>query len=1432
MAKAKSAITRSGTRRLGDEYQDAVAVNLLVDWLRHRERYVWIRFEADEAGALDDVVALHPDGRVTAFQVKYSTNPELPDDALTWDMLLHQKSASSTSWLQKWFESYFRLRGAHQVVDASLVTNRRASAEVGAVLTQEGRIDFDRIPEPTRSHVISHLGDEARVRQFFTEFRFSLNEPSLRDLDDAAQRKFHERGGSDNGWLNLKYEVGQWVCYHQLPPPNGEITLAEVKRAARWHQLDGLLQSFEMPPDFVLPNVEFHAELVARLQSGHEPRCLFLCASPGAGKSTYASNLFEHLSRNDVPVVRHHYFVSANDQDLYFRLEHQRAAESLMHDLQRDHSHTLGNYGDNNPNPTGDELRKWLTASGASYAAEHKTLVLILDGLDHVWREKQSVEELDSLLKLLLPAPAGVFILLVSQPVDDTQLPSQLSRFAPREQWQWLPPFDVEATRTWLGFHVDELKSIGEPLKQGDPRIGELAVALHERSGGNPLHLRYTVRAALEQGRVFDEETIQGLPNYPHDGIRAYYELLWTALGEPSRHVLCLIAATDFAWPRAGLLDCLDPGGVNRPSHTMALRLVEHLLRDDDLGLRPYHGSLVAFVRDREEYKRSEQELRRKALVWLSSPTAPDYLRWGQVWLLAADLGDVDHLLNGPDRAWVVQAIAHGRPPEAVEHILTRAIRLALSRNQLNRVIRLSLLAGYYRRVQDGDEGDTLNLLLFAQLMNDSSREFRPVLRSRLAELSGSQIELLAEADCRAGETAHAARYDQQARDRLWGYRPSNRLRRAQADDINPLIRVLADLGEDSGEQAIGLAIANRKNGYAQHILNVYAERLRSRAAVGRFRDVIAATARGYGPTQSEFLSAEERAELIHPFILSALEEGWNCDAVVRENSAYPASQIYAAIRQVTNFQPPELPPPQLEGLAGKGYDRQERRKEGADAFVALFYSALANSLWGRTAQTQTWVAELETPPWATRFAEHLVRIAGQVGEDLQAGRRISVPSFFSALSTLPRPEFRGNENWDEHSHGIAAGRAAVRIGFDLKVLGDAASQILPLEAEDLERMLRSGYCDRPLWMDELVRRRRPMLSSGALDWLIATATSELDTTADHFSSRASIFANLAAVCAIHGRADDTTRLVLRASENLLAYGYHKDMLFYHVIEAVRAYHGGCASKSQSREVCTKWLCAMAPAIANLDAYTDGDETNHFPVELATAMGEICPELLPPYYAWLVRQEEYYDAERVFREYLLVADLNDPVERAVALTAVDRGALDSLVERQRKGDASAGDVMLVITDSFGPGVLTNDDDHDRPTPASQERLESPPNPDQYLPTQLAEYLTALRDAHIFSPEPAIAGWIDHWCRQGRHEQVYAAIRPHASGRSRDWPFDRIYQLAKEVEGRQTAYQWLELAQKRENGWSRYFVSESRQLPRWQTVKSEHHPRRTDFLCNI
>jgi len=430
------------------------------------------------------------DGHLVVKQVKFSTNPQGDTDPLTWEKLLSEPPGKSgrarMSLLQKWATSFRDLRTNDQSVVASVVSNRTAGLGLQASLTKTtGLVDFDRIPDnAVRSEVARQLGDAVAARLFFSEFRFSLDEPSLEDLESLLRRRFDRLGGNETGWLNLHNEVRFWVSHRYEPAPDGAIKLSDVMRAARWHALQSLPQRFSVPNDYVLPSEKFHGDLHSNLLSASSG-CVVITASPGVGKSTYTSYLYNHLKENDTPVIRHHYYLSQDDQMGVIRLDHLRAAESLMFDLSHEHADALGTHAAENPH--GSRLREWLVACGNFYAKHGKRLIVVVDGLDHVWRDTRSVEELAKLLKFVLPAPEGVVVLLATQPVDDSQLPPILLKYAPRDNWRRLPLMDQQAVITWLRHHESELKGTASAKESSevnlpDYKFQRLGEALYEKS--------------------------------------------------------------------------------------------------------------------------------------------------------------------------------------------------------------------------------------------------------------------------------------------------------------------------------------------------------------------------------------------------------------------------------------------------------------------------------------------------------------------------------------------------------------------------------------------------------------------------------------------------------------------------------------------------------------------------------------------------------------------------------------------------------------------------------------------------------------------------------------------------------------------------------------------------------------------------------------
>ena len=92
--------------RGGLEYQDLVAVDILIRFLRNRDLYEWVQVEAEDKAyqAIDDVVACRKDGQLELTQVKFTPDPQRPDNSLSWEWLTRKKDRG-TSFLQKWGEN-------------------------------------------------------------------------------------------------------------------------------------------------------------------------------------------------------------------------------------------------------------------------------------------------------------------------------------------------------------------------------------------------------------------------------------------------------------------------------------------------------------------------------------------------------------------------------------------------------------------------------------------------------------------------------------------------------------------------------------------------------------------------------------------------------------------------------------------------------------------------------------------------------------------------------------------------------------------------------------------------------------------------------------------------------------------------------------------------------------------------------------------------------------------------------------------------------------------------------------------------------------------------------------------------------------------------------------------------------------------------------
>ena len=133
---------------------------------------------------------------------------------------------------------------------------------------------------------------------------------------------------------------------------------------------------------------------------------------------------------------------------------------------------------------------------------------------------------------------------------------------------------------------------------------------------------------------------------------------------------------------------------MSPPDIARGLSQVRHLMDKKLLGLLPFHGSLSLFVEGLSDYQTHRDRVKRLALDWLKA-AAPEYWKWAYAWGLEYELGNPGPLIVGPDRNWIIDAIAQGRPWKETLDVLEKSSWTALKVGNLPAFVKSGLFHGY-----------------------------------------------------------------------------------------------------------------------------------------------------------------------------------------------------------------------------------------------------------------------------------------------------------------------------------------------------------------------------------------------------------------------------------------------------------------------------------------------------------------------------------------------------------------------------------------------------------------------------------------------------------------------------------------------------------------------------------------------------------------
>lgn len=1398
-------------------YQNRQGLRVLCDWLDAPSRYAKVKFECDvEADAptgLDDIVVERMDGLQDLKQVKFTPNPDA--HLLSWDWMLEKsgKTERSRSMLKKWFDAYRSLDPA-RIGELSLLTNRRPDADIEACLAG-GKIDFAKVSDPRRSALITELGGETNCEEFLGRLQITHSDKGYETLEHEVDARLRAHG-TPEGIAVLKNVALNWATQKNSPPPSGWITLPDLRMILEATPPAPLPEDFAVPWGYEVPDADFHDAFVedALCSAG---KAIVLTGPPGRGKSTYLSALCDTLADKGIPTVRHHYFLSTTERGRD-RVHSYVVEESIRSQIERFHPGA--------PRPLGG-LRTLLEAIAAHYKGLDKPFVLILDGLDHVWRiNAEDKQPLDDLFAQLVPCPENLVLLVGTQPVNDAQLPADLLAAAPKASWKTLPVMSGDAVLSYLrqAVQAGRLSTGFEQAETDEPEVAEphevttahdtiaeeelnrAAATLRARTNGHPLHIIYATSALVLAGGKVTRWDVEQLTGDLSQDAKFYYGSLWERLTPSLKDALRLVCAFPFFWPRTAFGEIATATKLAVPE----IERVEHLLYSSAAGLKVFHESLAVYVRSTDGYADRIAKLRPEVARWLET-SAPTALRVNWLWTVQAQLGDPSHLIMGLTRDWVLLRLEEGYPQSLFDTLITDAVAAALDRAEFAQAYRLQHLKA---RMVEGSQyqmpdEDMARLVSYTWALAPDDG----VLREAVASRHETDIKLVAALGLALrvrGDHILAESCGEEALRRFRGAsRFSNEYSRGDGLDA---FKFLADAFSRLG--TMGTTGEELKRLVTQVHPEGWLPRLRLMASEGQLEELMSLVA-SMGAGDSKCVVSDYCLRAAAQVNVSVVERP-DFDALA--TTPFVAAVATAHTRAVTTLSA-AIP------INWLGLDYRERKLHLARLVHHWFFSAVHVSLC-MAAEGRTEFSFVRAPAYAdreniTNFLDSLSGVAAQVAYHWWRGEFMDFHELYKLMESVEFRHFRQSHDWQSAAEDFRA--ALHRVACDVQL----GSILLghPMEAELTEATVTAASSSRwfgaASFREQYVAGLLTKMSDEAAAAYVRSQHELLDAevrqeTSVHLQTPL----QLCGIAVAHCLAEPARKLCRQTWELATGFSHRKDPTLNNTLDAI-----GYLVEVSPKEA-RRLLAQVAAQVHSVLDYTDGSGTRHVLTAADALLAKLAPAALAAKYEEHVDAGEWSQAENCLRAYI-----EQGVKAGWPLDALMRTGLhpevcDVLQRLAKEGVAGAIERLQVLNAHGGwdIGVL----DREAHAGSSTDRKPFDGDVAAFEPEQL-KALVARLSCGSFVEDAALLAWYRHWEAKGEGKRLLEALDDSLlSDRGRDLLHlsGHAFHTRRKLGGLKAAWKYLVSAQINSGAWIGYMEREEKTLARLDLVV-EYYPKRCD-----
>lgn len=1410
----------TASKNLGDDYRDAIGLEFIVEMLRDPDSVTWVSFEADEVGSLDDIYVRRPD-RTDYIQAKYAV------ESGTWESkdLIKSGGEKQRSLLQKWMDSWRILASLGGTFTATVRTRRTWASGMSELAAGE-HLSYAAISGAATGsdgaaiwqHLLEYAEGEAEIEDFLSALRFEIDDRDVEEFILDLKHEFLSLGASEENWRDLMVSMRPWVRYKE-PVPDGRIRLGDVRRAARlWDPASSLLPEEFPIDDTVLVLDQGIRSSVEEALVSNPGGVIIVSGPPGSGKSSFLTWLANRPPEG-VSVVKHHCFIGLNDGTSQARLDPEPSAKALLAQVV-----TLGREYITRPEAgTPEYLGQSLAEFASAEHASSRRLLVIVDGLDHVVRER----DLQNARRLLQYLPSqvvnGLYIVIGTQPVQDV-VPESLHRAQVAEVA--MSGFSRPAVADYLEGH-------------GERHVSDDVIsAALEKSAGNPLYLRYMVETIAGWAQPISVATIRRVPDFG-GGIAAYYAALWMRphtgrvedrrAAEGARQVLVLLGRASFPIPRADLGYFGHTLGVPAAELAAGLTDVRHLLDTNQLEkgmLRLYHESLRRFVLERDEAAPYREPALDALRGWVRD-RADAATRWGAAWALDMEAGDTGSILTGVTLDWLVDSLNAHRPHRRLLDLIRMARVAATQRGSVDRLLWFGWLGQYASLATDVERYEAVGQHLAARI-----RAGLPPHDIEAAVFSGNRVGM--ESTSELAKALEAVGAPSFTRRLFEEFRASNESEpgfgrawfQLSAYSKQPARSVMNVYQRGRANAQGGDGISRETPETWRHWFHLFLDGLVDMEAGTELQDVAAATG----------LDDTDRSAASDGFLRLAIRRH---DGELARTVLMGGAEPSAYGRCVALALNLGLDAENAERFSVRTPHPREVRYGNDAGWAQSHRQIVMSALWragaGKGVEVADEAKRLATLGIHGAFLAQLTTLGLLSADAIAGSERFSLQKLLGLLGNLAEPLYPSEDDY-----------YAWRVGLDqfLELAGrcmelvDASGHEAELAVEDINAMFESVIPYGSVF-DWLVEDGAQFVKPDAVEPVLERIEAWARSQVMPFADRARILAQTANISAQFGKSDRAERLLYASARNLVGYGFHKDLTLYeafHTVEA--AHHGGL--QDAERE-----LLRLAPLTASMHAVTDGDETNDLDVELHGSLSRVGSAAATQLINYYMQTEDAYRLERAIADGLDASEVTEASSVGIAYTMTrlhDRVKAFCVrrlrhLEREDPGrlEQARTEFEHWLSVDCQPAVRTSSDGrHPRGVAVGEapEELLDLEGPGDLVRALGNEIPTATRVGFHIHVARILDAWRGSRVRIPRDQATWLANyylqKPPGLSTGHE-VFDALQHVLWEAGERELAFEATVAAQAEAHGWMSFFTNAEENFARFELVRNRFPNRALEFI---